>query len=80
MPTSDHPDFGKDREEHFGDIIYYDEHGEYHQEKVPTINGDYARYYDAVYDMLINDQEPLVKEEQTLFVMKILEEGIKQCQ
>ncbi|SDW73594.1 Predicted dehydrogenase [Kandleria vitulina] len=79
MPTSDHPDFGMDREEHYGEAIFYDEHGEYHQEKIPTVNGDYARYYDEVYEMLVNNKEPLVKKEQTLFVMKLLEEGIKQC-
>lgn len=80
MPTSDHPDFGMDREEHYGTIIYYDEHNEYKEEKVPSINGDYARYYDAVYETIVNKKEQLVTQAQTLTQLKMLEEGIKQCQ
>ncbi len=79
MPTADHPDFGCDREEHYGTIYYYDEYNEYHEEKVPTVNGDYSRYYDAVYETLVNGKPQLVSQEDTLLQMTMLETGIKQC-
>ncbi len=79
MPTPEHPDFGADRAEHYGTLYYYDEYNEYHEEKIPTITGDYARYYDAVYETIINHKPQLVTQEQTLFQMKMLEEGIKSC-
>ncbi len=79
MPTPDHPDFGADREEHFGTLYYYDEYNEYHEEKIPTVNGDYARYYDAVYETIVHGAAQLVAPEQTLFQMQLLETGIEQC-
>ena len=75
MPTNE--DFGKDNLEHYGTITYIDSNGYIHEEKVPTIDGDYGRVYDALYDSIILGKEPIVKEEETLLVMKILEEGIK---
>ena len=51
--------------------------GNYHEEKVPSVKGDYGYYYDALYDTLKNNQEVLVKPEQTLLQIKILEDGIK---
>ncbi len=79
MPTPDHPDFGADRPEHYGILYYYDEYNEYHEERVPTITGDYARYYDAVYETLVHNKPQLVSPEETLFQMRILEEGMKKC-
>lgn len=79
MPTKDHPDFGMDREEHYGTLTYYDENNEYKVEKIKTIPGDYSRYYDAVYETIVHGKEPLVTEEQTLLQLQMLEEGIKLC-
>lgn len=75
MPTQ--PDFGQDLPEHYGILTYYDENGVYHEEKVPTIQGDYARYYDALYETLVNGAEKLVTDEQVLTQMAILEEAVK---
>lgn len=80
MPTPDHPDFGQDLPEHYGTITYYDDEGVYHEEKVPTVNGDYSRLYDAMYDSIVNGAPKLVKDETTLKLMEILEEGIKGCE
>ncbi len=80
MPTKNHPDFGKDREEHYGTLTYYDENNEYKVEKIKTIDGDYSRYYDAVYATLVYGKEPLVKPEQTILLMEMLETGISQCE
>ena len=70
-----HADFGMDMPEHYGTLIYYDEAGEYHEEKVPSLHGDYARYYDALYETIMHGAPPLVTREQTLAQMRILEEA-----
>ena len=75
----EHEDFGKDKIEHYGTLKYYDDEGVYHEEKVPTVNGDYARYYDALYETIMHGADVLVKEEQTIAQIGILEEGIKMC-
>ena len=80
MPTPDHPDFGQDLPQHYGTLTYMDDEGVYHEEKVPTVTGDYARLYDAVYDSIVNGAPKLVKDETTLKLMDILEEGIKGCE
>lgn len=79
MPTSDHPDFGVDLPSDYGTLYYYDEHGDYHEEVIKSVNGDYSRYYDAVYDSIVNKKPPLVTPEQTLTQLLFLEEGIMQC-
>ena len=70
-----HNDFGLDSPEHYGTLTYYDEEGLYHEEKVPTLRGDYALYYDALYETIINGAPPLVTKEQTLEQMRILEKA-----
>ena len=52
--------FGVDLPEDYGTLIYYDDEHHYHEEKVVSVNGDYGRYYDALYETLINGQEKLV--------------------
>lgn len=75
MPTN--PDFGKDTFEHYGTLTYMGEDGIIKEEKVPSVDGNYGRVYDAIYDTLINGKEPKVTDEQTLCLMKILEAGAK---
>ena len=72
-----HEDFGIDLPEHYGTIFYYDDAGNYHEEKVKSERGDYARFYDALYETIINGAPQLVTEEQTMEQMKILEEAGK---
>ncbi|MGT2928864.1 Gfo/Idh/MocA family oxidoreductase [Streptococcus dentasini] len=74
MPTNS--DFGLDRPEDYGRLTYLDDVGTYHEEAVVSENGDYSRYYQALYDTLSKGKAPLVKEEQTLTVMQMLEEGL----
>ncbi len=68
-------DFGVDLPEHYGTIIYYDNDGVYHEEKVISEVGDYGRYYDALYETIIHGKEKLVKDEETLLQISILEKG-----
>lgn len=72
-----HEDFGIDLPEHYGTLTYYDEQGGYHEEKVPSVRGDYARYYDALYETIVHGAPPLVTEEQTMAQMRILEQAGK---
>ncbi len=75
MPDG-HEDFGLDLPEHYGTLVYYDENNQYHEEKVPSQRGDYGRIYDGMYDAIVNGREKVVKDEETLLQMEILEKGI----
>ena len=57
-------------------LTYVDDNGVYHEEKVVSEQGDYARYYDALYETIINGKEPLVKREQTEYLIRMLEEAV----
>lgn len=73
----DHADFGLDLPEHYGTLAYYDEQGVYHEEKVPSVKGDYGRVYDGLYEALVNGREKEIRDEQTLCLMRLLEEGVR---
>lgn len=74
MPTN--KDFGIDLPEHYGVQTYVDDEGYYHEEKVISEVGDYGRVYDGVYESIINGKEKIIKDEETMRQMEILEEGI----
>ena len=61
----------------FGPFSYYDEDGIYHEEKVPTVDGDYARVYDGIYDSIVNGKEQVIQPWQTILQMEMLETGVK---
>ena len=77
MPGS--PGFGIDRIEDYGKLSYYDDKGVFHEEKVVTVDGDYGRVFDALYETLIMNKPPKVSDDQTLLQMAILETGAKIC-
>ncbi len=70
-------DFGIDTINHYGVLTYIDECGDTHEEKVKSVNGDYGRVYEALYESIIHGKDKLITDEQTLLQMEILEEGIK---
>ena len=70
------PGFGTDTPEEYGILTYVDDAGVFHEEKVVSEQGDYARYYDALYEAVINGREPLVKREQTELLIQMLEEAV----
>lgn len=76
----EHADFGIDLPEHYGVLTYMDDEGQYHEEKVVSEIGDYSRVYEGLYETIINGKEKLVKDEETIRQMEILEEGIKMIQ
>jgi predicted dehydrogenase len=72
-------DFGIDTFEHYGVLTYADDNGDIHEEKVKSVNGDYGRVYDNLYEAIINGKDRIITEEQTLLQMELLETGIKNC-
>ncbi|WP_449354238.1 Gfo/Idh/MocA family oxidoreductase [Virgibacillus natechei] len=73
----DNKDFGVDSLEHYGVLTYMDEEGIIHEEKVKSVNGDYGRVYDDLYEAVINGKDKTVTDEQTMLQMQILENGLK---
>jgi Predicted dehydrogenases and related proteins len=78
MPTN--ADFGIDLPEHYGVVTYIDDAGVYHEEKVISEVGDYSRVYEGVYNTLVNGAPKIVKNEETLAQLEILEAGISQIE
>lgn len=72
------PGFGEDLPEYWGTISYMDEKSTYHRELVPTITGDYGRYYAALHDTIVDGAPRLVTPEQTISQVELLEEGVRQ--
>ncbi len=75
MPGSD--GFGIDKVEHYGVLTYYDNNNVYHEEKVPSVNGDYGRVYDGIYECIVNHKKQIITHDQTLLQIEILENGVK---
>ncbi|WP_286903931.1 oxidoreductase [Clostridium sp. UBA1652] len=73
----DNKDFGIDTLEHYGTLTYIDDEGVTHEEKVKSVDGDYGRVYDDLYEAIINGKEKTITDEQTLLQMEILETGVK---
>lgn len=74
MPDND--DFGVDRVEHYGVLTYVDEAGTFHEETVPTVNGDYGRVYDDLYESVVNGKDKMITDEETVLQLKMLETGV----
>lgn len=64
--------WGAEPPEEWGTLLY-EENGEDVEELVETIPGDYNIFYHNVYDAIRNKKELMVKPEETIEVLKILE-------
>ena len=64
-------------EEKWGTLSYIDDNGNDITEKIPTEVGDYGIIYDNLYDVIFNGQEKVVKDEEVIEVLKIIEEATK---
>ena len=71
--------FGEDTLDHYGTLTYQDADGVIHEEKVVSEVGDYGRVYDDLYNFLVLNKPQVIKEEETLLQMEILETGAKMC-
>ncbi len=48
------------------------------KKKVISEIGDYSRVYEGVYETIINGKEKIVKDEETILQLEMLETGINQ--
>ena len=72
-----HDDFGLDTPEQWGLLRYYDEEGKMHEERVETVRSTYSLFFDALYETVANGAEVLVKPEETVAQIRILEDSTK---
>jgi len=70
-------DFGVDELNHYGILTYIDDEGTIHEEKVKSVNGDYGRVYDELYEAIINGKAKTITDEQTILQIEMLETGVK---
>lgn len=73
----DQPYFGLDEEKHYGILTTIDELNNIHELSIKSEIGDYGRVYDAIHNHIVFQKDRVVKPEQTLLVMEILENGKK---
>ena len=70
-----HPDFGLDAPEQWGRLRYYDADGRCHEERVETLRTSYSAFYEALYETVAHGTPQLVKPEETIAQLRILEEA-----
>ena len=70
------PDWGKEPESQWG-ILNTDINGIHIRGRVETVAGNYAAYYDNIYDMLRHHAEPEVTPEQALNVLLLIEAAME---
>lgn len=70
-------DFTPLSEKYWGTLSYIDEFGNDITKKVPYEVGDYGLIYDNLYDVIFNDAEKIIKDEQVIEVLRIIEKGIE---
>jgi Predicted dehydrogenases and related proteins len=64
-------------EEKWGTVSYIDAEGNDVTEKIPTEIGDYGIIYDNIRDIIENGAEKIVKDEEVIRVLEIIEQGTK---
>jgi predicted dehydrogenase len=68
-----HDDFGLDAPEQYGILRYYDEGGGFHEERVETVRSSYSGFYETLYETVAHGAPQLVKPEETIAQLRILE-------
>lgn len=64
-------------EDKWGTISYIDDNGNDITKKVPTEIQDYGMIYDNLYDVIFEGKEKVVKDEEVVFVLKVIEEAMQ---
>ncbi|WP_127842949.1 Gfo/Idh/MocA family oxidoreductase [Actinomyces wuliandei] len=72
-----HEDFGLDMPEQWGTLRYYDDDSRMHEERVETVRSTYSMFYDALYETVAHGAPLLVRPEETLAQLRILEDAVK---
>ena len=73
MPGTD--GFGEDSPMYYGVATYQNSNGDWIKKQIKTPIGDYGKFYDSVYQNLINDQPKIVTDEQAITDIEVLEGG-----
>ncbi|MCL2560455.1 MAG: Gfo/Idh/MocA family oxidoreductase [Turicibacter sp.] len=60
-----------------GTLSYIDDDGNEVNEKVPIVVGDYGIIYDNIRDVLAGKAEKIIKDEETVAVLEIIEAGVE---
>ena len=71
-------DFTPVSEDKYGTLTYVDDSGEEHTERVPVYYTDYAKLYDDLYASIKKGKEKPIKDEETIEVLTIIEEALKE--
>lgn len=66
-------------EDKWGTLSYIDSMGNEVNQKVPTEIQDYGMIYDNLIDVIFNDGEKIVKDEEVIEVLRIIEEATKKA-
>ena len=64
-------------EEKWGTLSYINDAGEDITMKVPVEHGDYGRIYDNIYEVLEKGGEKVIKDEEVISVLEIIEAGLQ---
>ena len=62
-------------EDKWGTLSYIDDNGNDIVKKIPTEIGDYGIIYDNLYDVIFNHAQKIVKDEEVIEVLRIIEEA-----
>ena len=73
-----HDDFGLDTPEQWGVLRYFDDDGRMHEERVETVRSSYSSYFEALYETVTKGAEQLVKPEETIAQLRILEDATRE--
>ena len=66
-------------EEFWGTLAYVDEAGETIEMKVPVESTEYGRIYDNLIGAIEHNQEKIVKDQEVMAVLEIIEAGLKRA-
>lgn len=69
-----HPDFGLDTPEQWGRLVWWDTAGR-HEERVETVRSSYSSFFEALYETVAHGAPQLVKPEETIAQLRIMEEA-----
>lgn len=67
--------FGEDSPMYYGLAKYKNANGDWIEKQIKTPVGDYGRFYDSIYETLLNNAPKLVTDEQAITNIEILENG-----
>ncbi len=72
-----HADFGLDMPEQWGTLRYYDKDWHMHEERVETVRSCYSQFFEALYETVAHGAPQLVRPEETVTQLRILEDAMR---